>query len=388
MSRRRQTRAAALVGIVVVVLAVTAAGYLRLGPFSQSPPRPLTTAIPVPIIETAQLKDFQALSPDLAWVFMTAFDGTGLVYASTDGGRAWGQLTIPQSVAAQKYGIELIDRQHGLLQLQRGLMSTADAGRTWHQVPLPPGQSFGLGAHFITADTGYYQDLAAYPNQSAQPSSLWWTVNAGTSWTLIWQVSAEHPAAGVIPLDGTKFVLAFDGALGWLVVRSGDSERLLETADAGQSWSDAPLPVSGAVVLYTLQFLQDGSAILIGRSGTKWLAIRSRDGGRTWVDSHAMPVATPPESGGYDRPTLLDIDHWLVSDGSVIHSTTDGGRSWRDIHSKLPAGIASLHDLWLYAGGKGWATSTDVGGGYHVLTTSDGGVTWTQSPVPHLASAS
>jgi hypothetical protein len=244
-----------------------------------------------------------------------------------------------------------------------------------------------LGAHFITAESGYYQDLAAYPNQAAQPSSMWWTANAGASWKLIWQVNGDHPATGAIPLDGMKFVLAFDGSLGWLVVRSGNSERLLESVDGGQSWSGALLPISGSVMLYDRQFLGDGSAILIGRSGAQWLAIRSRDGGRTWVDSRPIPMATPPESGGYDRPALLDIDHWLVADGSVIHSTTDGGVVWRDIRSKVPSGIAALHDLWIYKGGKGWATGTDAGSGYHVLTTSDGGATWALSPVPHLGLA-
>jgi photosystem II stability/assembly factor-like uncharacterized protein len=384
MTEARRIRAAAVIGIVGLVMVATAAGYLRVGPFRQLPVQPRSTALPVPAFSTVQFKDLQTVSAGSAWVFTTALDGAGLVYASTDGGRAWSQLMIPQSVAAQKYGIQLIDARHGLLQLQRGLMSTADAGRSWHQVPLPPGQAFGLGAHFITADRGYYQDLAAYPNQAAQPSSMWWTANGGASWNLIWQVNADHPADGAVPLDGTKFVLAFDGSRGWLDVRSGGSERLLETVDGGRNWLSTPLPVSGSVILYDLQFLDDGSAILIGKTGAKWLAIRSRDGGRTWVDSRPIPIATPPEFGGYDRPTLLDIDHWLVADGSVIHSTADGGAAWRDIRSKLPAGIASLHDLWLYQGGRGWATGADAVAGYHVLTTLDNGATWTLSPVPHL----
>lgn len=384
MTEARRIRAAVVIGIVCLVLVVTAAGYLRLGPFRQVPVRPQTTTLPTPAFATAQFKDLQAISAGSAWVFMTASDGTGLVYASANGGRAWSQLVIPQNAAAQKYGMQLIDARHGLLQLQRGLMSTADAGRSWHQVPLPPGQSFGLGAHFITADSGYYQDLAAYPNQAAQPSSMWWTANAGASWRLIWQVNADHPAAGAIPLDGTKFVLAFDGSLGWLVVRSGDSERLLETVDGGKGWSSTPLPVTGSMILYDLQVLDDGSAVLIGRTGSRWMAIQSRDGGRTWVDSRPIPIATSPDSGSYDRPTLIDVDHWFVADGSVIHSTADGGVGWRDIHSKLPSGIASLHDLWLYQGGRGWASSTDTAGGYHILTTSDGGAIWTLSPVPHL----
>lgn len=103
---------------------------------------------------------------------MTTLDGTALVYASSDGGGSWRGLAIPQAAADHKYGVQLIDKTHGLLQLDHGLLSTADSGRTWHQVQLPPGQGFGLGAHFLNASKGWYQDLAAYPNRAAQPSSM------------------------------------------------------------------------------------------------------------------------------------------------------------------------------------------------------------------------
>jgi photosystem II stability/assembly factor-like uncharacterized protein len=271
-----------------------------------------------------------------------------------------------------------------MLQLNSGLLATADAGQTWRHVPLPPGQSFGLGAHLLSPSEGWYHDLAAYPNQSAQPSSMWWTADAGGSWKLLWQVNADHPAAGSIPLDGIKFVLGFDGVAGWLALRDGPSERLLQTVDGGTNWTQARLPVAEPVVLDALQLLGDGGAVLIAQAGTRWWAIRSSDGGRTWKDRRTLPMATPLERGGYDRPAFVDSAHWLVAGGSVVHTTTDGGQTWRDKHAHLPGGIVALHDLWLFADGKGWATGTDIGGGVHVLRTNDGGNSWSLSPVPQL----
>jgi photosystem II stability/assembly factor-like uncharacterized protein len=388
MTDARRVRAVAVVGIVILVLVVTASGYLRLGPFREAPSQSRSTGTSLSASATAQFRDLQAVSADSAWIFMTTLAGGPLLYRTSDLGRSWQPIAAPQAGVDQKFGFQLIDRTTGMVQLGHSLMSTGNGGQTWQEVPLPAGQTFGLGAHFLTANKGWYQDLAAYPNQAAQPSSMWWTTNGGASWSQLWQVNADHPSAGPIPLDGTKFVLGFDGSTGLLAIRQGASESLLETVDGGRTWSETTLPLAGTILLFDLRLLPDGSAILIARSNGSWWAIKSNDGGRTWVDSRQVPITSSFGVGLYDRPALLDYRHWVFADGAVLRSTSNGGQSWSDVHSHLPNGISALHDLWLFPGGKGWATSTDASGGYHVLTSSDGGSTWALSPVPHLQSSS
>jgi photosystem II stability/assembly factor-like uncharacterized protein len=278
------------------------------------------------------------------------------VEATSDGGRTWRPVAITPDATLNKYGFQVIDQSNVLLQLSHGLMATSDAGRTWHQVLLPPGQSFGLGAHFLSPKEGWYQDLAAYPNQSAQPS---------------------------IPLDGAKFVLGFDGTVGWMSVRiSSNSERFVETTDAGQQWSETALPVDRPAIVYEVRKLGDGSAVLIAVANNRWWAMTSSDGGRTWTDPEPIPIAAPTNRGGYDRPTFLDSARWLVSDGSVIRATSDGGHNWHDIHAHLPAEVNALRDLWLFPDGKGWATATDAANREYVVRTDNGGSSWTLAPVP------
>ncbi len=101
---------------------------------------------------------------------MTTLDGGPLLYRTSDFGRSWQAIAVPQAGVDQKFGFQLIDRTTGMVQLGHGLMSTGNGGQTWQEVPLPAGQTFGLGAHFLTANKGWYQDLAAYPNQAAQPT--------------------------------------------------------------------------------------------------------------------------------------------------------------------------------------------------------------------------
>jgi photosystem II stability/assembly factor-like uncharacterized protein len=344
----------------------------------------MPTFSPLPV--SAEFNDLKAVSGGSAWVFLRTTGGESLVYGTSDGGLSWRTIAIPTEASNNKEGIQLVDEIHGFVQHGRGLLATADGGRNWRPVPLPPGYTFGLGARFVTPSRGWYQDLEAYPDQAAQPSSMWWTSNAGASWSLLWRVTADQPAAGAIPLDGTKYVLGFDGSLGWLTLRVGSSHRLLQTADGGHTWAEATVPVSEAVLLYSVVSLPGDSAILLARGGSHWWAIRSRDGGRTWADGRPIPVSVPDNSGAYDRPAFIDLEHWMLAGGTVIHATSDGGRTWHDVHPKLPVGIFALHDLWLFPGGKGWATGSDAvrGGSLHVLVTADDGATWSLSPVPHL----
>lgn len=338
------------------------------------------------MVSGAEFNDLKALPDGSAWVSLRTFGGGDLIYGTSDGGRSWRAVAIPKELPNHLLGIQLIDKTHAFALLGRGLLTTADGGLTWRPVSLPPGLTFGLGAHFLTPTRGWYQDLAAYLDQAGQPSAMWWTSNAGASWSLLWRVTADHPADGPIPLDGTKYVLAFDGSVGWLAIGLQGSSRLLQTRDGGHTWSGTALPGSEPMLLYSVEPLAGDSAILLARAGARWWAIRSRDGGRTWPDRVPIPVSVPDTSGAYDRPAFIDWDHWMVAGGTVIHATSDAGRTWHDVHSKLPAGIFALHDLWLFPGGKGWATGSDAvrGGSLHVLVTGDGGTTWSLAPVPHL----
>ncbi len=141
------------------------------------------------------------------------------------------------------------------------------------------------------------------------------------------------------------------------------------------------LPLSETTAIEHLELLPGGAAVLLARSGTGWLALPSRDGGRTWEEGRPVPIPTPALGPGENRPSFVDHDHWALADGSKLHVTSDAGRTWRDVAASLPAGVTVLDDLWLTAGGQGWATGNYAG---DVLHTTDGGVHGTLSRIAGL----
>lgn len=105
---------------------------------------------------------------------------------------------------------------------------------------------------------------------------------------------------------------------------------------------------------------------------------RTTDGGRTWDE------VSPP---GSDELLFRDVEARSASEAVVlsigegeasrIYKTVDGGASWTEtFRSAEPTAFYNCVDFW--PGGKrGIAMSDPVDGEWRIITTSDGGDTWT-----------
>ncbi len=122
-------------------------------------------------------------------------------------------------------------------------------------------------------------------------------------------------------------------------------------------------------------------------AGTGGTVVRTTDGGETWAAS-VVP--------GLDSLQLRDVHAldaqtaWALSIGpgadSRIVKTTDGGRSWRTVFvNDEPDGFYDCLAFW--DGNRGLAFSDAVEGAFLVLTTADGGETWTRVPPSALPPA-
>jgi photosystem II stability/assembly factor-like uncharacterized protein len=119
---------------------------------------------------------------------------------------------------------------------------------------------------------------------------------------------------------------------------------------------------------------------VVWASGTRGRYIRTTDGGRTWrVDS-------VPDAGTLDFRTVHAIDSRvavLVSAGDAdkaqarIYRTADGGARWTLVYRTEEKGVF-LDAVAFWDARHGIAMSDPVGGRFFLLTTSDGGRTWTR----------
>lgn len=141
----------------------------------------------------------------------------------------------------------------------------------------------------------------------------------------------------------------------------GEVGTILHTTDGGASWQKQ---VSGTQVrLDAVQFEDTLHGLAVGTN----LALYTVDGGVTWT----------PGTGVVGTPVSVDcstVTTCFVGYGySTVSKTTDGGRTWNDVTLPFAVGRFQFFD----------AQKGIVSGPGGVLTTNDGGATWSPTPGPH-----
>lgn len=205
-------------------------------------------------------------------------------------------------------------------------------------------------------------------------------------------------------------------SVGWAVGYCG---TILATTDGGGNWHRQP---SGTrVSLWAMHFFNDQQGLVMGDSR---VALRTVNGGSTWIPVDVVGEGTPtpsstfglpqnslnklgapanapyestpklPTPGAPDLPgstcdkpltgngnstnlvslSFADSAHgWVAGASGTIFATADGGQTWKAEDS----GNAHLRSISFPTDQLGWA----VGNAKAIERTSDGGATWTADPV-------
>lgn len=168
---------------------------------------------------------------------------------------------------------------------------------------------------------------------------------------------------------------ARSGALGLLLAAAASCATAGRTAPADWGW----LPQTSGTSA-SLRGLSAADRRVAWASGSGGVFLRMMDGGATW-EADTVPGAAEldfRDVQAFDARTAL-----LLSAGpgaaSRIYRTADGGRSWSLRYTNPhPQGFFDGMAFWDTR--RGIAYSDPVDGRFLVVTTEDGGVTWT--PVP------
>ena len=137
-----------------------------------------------------------------------------------------------------------------------------------------------------------------------------------------------------------------------------------------------------AVELRGLSAVSPSVAWGSGQSGT---VIRTTDGGRTWM------AGTVADARTLDLRAIAAISAstafaMSIGDSSRIFRTTDGGRSWSLRFTSTRKG-SFMDAIRFWDARHGMAVSDPVDGKFLVVTTSDGGETWKETPAAGMQPA-
>jgi photosystem II stability/assembly factor-like uncharacterized protein len=243
--------------------------------------------------------------------------------------------------------------------------------------------------------------FAVDPNDRAKyfvavaSGGVWKTVNAGTTWTPVFENYGSY-SIGAIALDPKDTSVVWVGAGERNSQRSvGYGDGVYKSEDGGRSFRKVGLEKSehiGRIVIDP----RDSKVVYVAAQGPLWSAggdrglYKTTDGGKTWKAVLSFSENTGVTDVVIDpsNPDIVYAASWqrrrhfytLINGGpeSAIHKSTDGGATWTRLRSGLPPG--DLGRIGLAASPADpnvvYATVEAAGQGSGVFRSNDKGATW------------
>ena len=267
----------------------------------------------------------------------------GTILLTTDGGATWMPCGSGASYINKLiYDVAFVDTLHGWAVTDSygdTILATGDGGATWTEKSVPYGRLHAIDF----ADPMHGWAVGDAGNVIA-------TTDGGATWTL-------QTTGAIQTLNDVSFVDAWHGCA------VGDYGCIVTTSDGGSNWSGANTDLSSPA-LRAVDFADASHGWAVGDQGYHF---RTTDGGATWTKRYFV--------NGCDLQAVSFVDGsrgWLAGEGGLVLSSSDGGASWQrptaDFRSVEPFVDVSFAD----------AAHGTVIGNDRVLTTADGGATWTK----------
>lgn len=259
--------------------------------------------------------------------------------------------------------------------------------------------------------SGRVIDFAVDPNDRAKffvgvaSGGVWKTVNAGTTWTPVFENYGAF-SIGDVALDPK------DANIVWVGTGERNSQRsvgygdgVYKSEDGGKSFRKVGLEKSEHIGRIAID-PRDGKVVYVAASGPLWSAggdrglYKTTDGGKTW-----KAVLTISENTGVtdvvldpSNPDVVYAATWqrrrhfhtLINGGpeSGLQKSTDGGATWTKLRGGLPQGDVGRIgiDVSPVENNVVYATVEAAGQGSGIYRSNDRGATWERTS-PTIAQA-
>lgn len=268
----------------------------------------------------------------------------GYILKSTDGGKTWNELNIPEE---RKSGyttftdVFFIGQSIGFITNTVGqIFKTTDSGMTWEK-------KYQFLQRNEISSISFSDSLHGW---AVGVHPLLYTTDAGNIWSLDSSI-----------LGGWKVQFKTQDH-GWIL----QSDKIFKTTDRGKTWTSHPIPMLGEGFNNTICFIDTNNGWIASKNGLSY----SSDGGIHWtrIDS----------TFSYRGVHFVSINSGWAVGGKLdnkIFKTEDGGKSWSTNYRTITdRGFFSVH---FPNKTTGWI----VGDTGIIINTTDEGVNWTIQPI-------
>jgi len=241
------------------------------------------------------------------------------------------------------------------------ILHTVDNGVSWAFISLP--QYWIVNFQFISRDVGWALDANG---------TVLKTVDGGAQW--------DTTTASSNNLSGMCFS---DSSNGWVV---GNNMTIARTTDGGATWI-SEYQKNG--YLRSVYSLNNDTAWAVGYAtyfvglGTltrnKGAAIHTTDAGQHWQLDTALP--------GTDERCVKFVNRdtgWIF--GDRIFKTTNRGLTWLEQSIPQSENVSYLSSASFLDANKGWAVGSTKDGFPVIISTANGGATWSVENEPSFSS--
>lgn len=341
----------------------------------------------------SELGPVRLLAPPGGAATFWAVSGPALL-RSADGGATWAQvLPAPAPTAAVEFLSPTVGWGVGTVSDPGAVLRTSDGGRTWSVAASFAGAELS-GVSFASARDGWVVGATPAWDPQSGTGLLWHTADGGRTWGLAAPAgsgAAAPPASPIPNAAAVRFLSARDGVLIGLGASSACSSGcpppdLFTSGDAGATWrSSGAVPSPGGLAAADITSTGAVWGVWGGGAGcgpvlregagapARWTALGCLSG-LSFAGSPQVQFASPAQGYAVLLQVLRPVDPGkrAAVTRPLLLSTADGGRTWTAAPLPLAADDWFGNSLFFLDPGHGWLLS-----GGAVWETTDGGAHWT-----------
>ena len=278
------------------------------------------------------------------------------VYETTNNGTAWSSFNsgMPWYVPTDELVVQNGTKALFAFTHGRGVFSTAPSSN------VSPGwtvQSSGINTNLASVKA-VSQSIAWAAGYEAQVLT---TTNGGTTWKPV--------GGGAIGNADIYVVNALDANTAFISTTPDTATFIYRTTNAGTTWTNVYTLNGGFID--GIKMFDASNGIAVGDPvGGKWTVLKTTDGGAAWAHVATEPLQVGQEAGWNNSLAAFGAsDIWFGTSSAKVYRSTDGGATWSSSPLPFTNSVSVNFSSPLYG-----LAGSDSGA---AARTTDGGVTWT-----------